>query len=147
MALIENTIDIGSAIPAVARYRLGKALAMAGLKEHLQKYVSSVECEDHLLTIVFNHNLALMEFNADKEQFLARAREFYKRRSKAFKELDFIPKRIEARVIIPKKELRSNEQKSVKSRCNSTFKNNAKDPQIYALFEQFREAIKLKEKE
>lgn len=142
-------LDIGSAITPVARYRLGKALAMAGLKEHLQKYVSSVECEDHRLTIVFNHNLALMEFNADKEQFLARAREFYRRNSKNFINLNFVPKRIEARVKIYKDELQKSQEepKKAKMRCDTSFRNSAKDPQIYALFEELREVIKISEEE
>lgn len=142
-------VDMGEAIPAVVRYRLGKGLAKAGLDERLHRFIAGVECEDNRLVILFNHNGALVEFNANKEQFLAKAREFYKTNAKKFQDSSFIPKRIDAKVVF-KKQVENSESQTETSRrkkCDSSFKNYANDPIIKSKFEELRQIIKVQEED
>lgn len=141
-------VDMGEAIPAVVRYRLGKGLAKAGLDERLHRFIAGVECEDNRLVILFNHNGALVEFNANKEQFLAKAREFYKANAKKFQDSSFIPKRIDAKVVFKKQEKNSEPQtKTSRKKCDSSFKNYANDPIIKSKFEELRQIIKVQEED
>ncbi len=142
-------VDMGEAIPAVVRYRLGKGLAKAGLDERLHRFIAGVECEDSRLVILFNHNGALVEFNANKEQFLAKAREFYKENAKRFADVSFIPKRIDAKVVFKNQKPKENKeiQKQQCKKCSSDFINSAKDPTVRAGFEALRAIIKMQEEE
>lgn len=141
-------VDMGEAIPAVVRYRLGKGLAKAGLDERLHRFIAGVECEDNRLVILFNHNGALVEFNANKEQFLAKAREFYKANAKKFQDSSFIPKRIDAKVVFKKQVQNSESQtKTSRKKCDSSFKNYANDPIIKSKFEELRQIIKVQEED
>lgn len=136
------------------RYTLGNGLAKAGLKESLHRFIKSVICEDEKLTIVFNHNMAKFEFEHSKEQFLIEARKYYKAHAKDYEALNFIPKRIEAKVEFKEKDifkfdplLAPTPRNEPKKKATPSFENRAKDQRIYALFERIREVIKKQEGE
>ncbi|PPB58460.1 hypothetical protein [Campylobacter hyointestinalis] len=131
------------------RHALGNGLAKAGLKESLHKFIQNVICEDEKLTIVFNHNMAKFEFEHSKEQFLEGARKYYKAHAKEFESLNFIPKRIEAKVEFKEKDAFKFDPLSAptprnepKKKATPSFENRAKDQRIYAGFERIREVIK-----
>lgn len=148
-------MDINLAIkPKLDRYTLGIGLAKAGLKESLHKFLSSVICEDEKLTIVFNHNMAKFEFEHSKEQFLELARKYYKTHAKDYEALNFIPKRIEAKVEFKEKDAFKFDPLSAPTPRNEpskkatpSFENRAKDQRIHAGFERIREVIKKQEGE
>ena len=136
--------DISAAFVQVTRYKLGKRLAEAGLKESLKRFICAIECENARLVIVFSHQGALMEFELDKQNFLARAREYYKKHAGEFSGAGFVPKRIDAKVRMAKKPNNSEPIVKKHTKGDDSFVNNVKDPQIHALFESYREAIKLR---
>ncbi|CUU84513.1 hypothetical protein [Campylobacter hyointestinalis] len=131
------------------RYTLGNELAKAGLKESLHRFIKSVICEDEKLTIVFSHNMAKFEFEHSKEQFLIEARKYYKAHVKDYEALNFIPKRIEAKVEFKEKDAFKFDPLSAptprnepKKKATPSFENRAIDTQIRAGFERIREVIK-----
>lgn len=131
------------------RYTLGIALAKAGLKESLHKFIKNVICEDEKLTIVFTHNMAKFEFEHSKEQFLEGARKYYKAHAKDYEALNFIPKKIEAKVEFKEKDAFKFDPLSAptprnepKKKATPSFENRAIDTQIRAGFERIREVIK-----
>lgn len=131
------------------RYTLGMGLAKAGLKESLHKFLSSVICEDEKLTIVFTHNMAKFEFEHSKEQFLIEARKYYKAHAKDYEALNFIPKKIEAKVEFKEKDIfkfdplsAPTQRNEPKKKATPSFENRAIDTQIRAGFERIREVIK-----
>ncbi|WP_162166894.1 hypothetical protein [Campylobacter fetus] len=134
------------------RYALGMGLARAGLKESLHKFIKNVICEDERLTIVFAHNVAKFEFEQSKEQFLESARVYYKAHAKEFLHLNFVPKRIEAKVEHEKDNISKYDPFAMPTPLNpptkkatSQFQNKATNPAVYAGFERLREIIKSKE--
>ncbi|HDX6330666.1 hypothetical protein [Campylobacter fetus] len=136
------------------RHVLGNGLAKAGLKESLHKFIQNVICEDEKLTIVFNHNMAKFEFEYSKEQFLELARKYYKTHAKEFEALNFIPKRIEAKVEFKEKDAFKFDPLSAPTQRNEpskkatpNFENRAKDLVIHAGFERIREVIRKQEGE
>ncbi|AHE94377.1 hypothetical protein GZ989_003885 [Campylobacter fetus] len=130
------------------RYKLGMGLARAGLKESLHKFIKNVTCEDERLTIVFCHNMAKFEFEQSKEQFLESARVYYKTHARDFKTLNFIPKRIEAKVDYYKKPSKydpfaiTTQLNPPAKKATSQFQNKATNPLVHAGFERLREIIK-----
>ncbi|EAH8299172.1 hypothetical protein ACLH6Q_000726 [Campylobacter fetus] len=136
------------------RYTLGNGLAKAGLKESLHKFIKNVICEDEKLTIVFSHNMAKFEFEQSKEQFLELARKYYKTHAKEFEALNFIPKRIEAKVEFKEKDAFKFDPLSAptprnepKKKATPSFENRAKDLVVHAGFERIRDVIKKQEGE
>ncbi|WP_172527662.1 hypothetical protein [Campylobacter fetus] len=131
------------------RYALGIGLAKAGLKKSLHRFIDSVICEDERLTIVFNHNVAKFEFDHSKEQFLSLARVYYKDHARDFEALNFIPKRIEAKVEFGQKDeykfdplSAPTEPNQPKKKITPDFENRATNPVIHAGFERIRQIIK-----
>lgn len=111
-------------------------------------------CEDEKLTIVFSHNMAKFEFEQSKEQFLELARKYYKTHAKEFEALNFIPKRIEAKVEFKEKDAFKFDPLSAptprnepKKKATPSFENRAKDLVVHAGFERIRDVIKKQEGE
>ncbi|ALV24578.1 hypothetical protein CIG2463D_1005 [Campylobacter iguaniorum] len=146
-------LGLGAATTKITRYRLGMNLAKAGLKESLHRFIDSVDCEDARLTIIFTSVVAKFEFEHSKEQILSRCREFYKAHSKEFKELGFVPTRIETKVKEAKDNIvfdpfsKPTPRNARKKIATSGFENQAKDPTVFAGFEKIRAIIQKQEME
>ncbi|WP_063999524.1 hypothetical protein [Campylobacter iguaniorum] len=115
----------------------------------MQGFIDSVICDDEKLIIVLSHNIAKFEFDHGKEQFLARARVYYKDHARDFEALNFIPKKIEAKVVFKGNDrfkfdplLAPTQLNPPKKLATRDFENRAKDPLIYSLFENIRKTIK-----
>ncbi|AIR80156.1 TPA: hypothetical protein RPW15_001862 [Campylobacter fetus subsp. venerealis] len=140
--------SFGNIKPKLDRYKLGMGLAKAGFNESLHRYIESVICDDEKLTIILSHNLAKLEFDHSKEQFLSKARVYYKDHARDFEALNFIPKRIEAKVVFKSNDKFKNDPLGAPTPINppkkvstAQFENRAKDPLINAGFENIRKVI------
>lgn len=140
--------SFGALKPKLDRYKLGMGLAKAGFNERMQGFIDSVICDDEKLTIVLSHNIAKFEFDHSKEQFLTRAREYYKSHSKNFEALNFIPKRIEAKVVFKDNDRFKFDPLGAPTPLNppkklatGDFENRATDPVVHAGFERIRKII------